>query len=402
MPDPNAQPRPFAAPVAPQFATPDEPAPPMAAKALFSGSLVVDATDPRATVPETVLLLPGGAFYGRDGRGPWLVKDATAVIAATDSQAAGTDLVIDYDHQSDLAAVAGTGGRAPAAGWITALTPAENGAIRAQVEWTQEARRAIAAREYRYLSPVFAHDNTGRVIRLLRAGLTNTPNLALPALNTEMTAMDTLGIAQPSAAGSPTETTAAEPKTNAASLSDRLATLLGLSIPAPDEAIVAQVRQLMSRPQPLPVVRAALGLPDMATTDEIVTALKAQANTAAGADSVGQAETALAAQVTTLQSQLHAVLRDRAEADVEAMVRQGRVLPSERETLVTLAMCQPDHFQAIARARPVLLEPGALLTGSPPRRGADASLSRDEQAVCRQLGLESGAFRQALTAEACQ
>ena len=40
----------------------------------------------------------------------------------------------------------------------------------------------IRSREYRYLSPVFQHIGDGRITRILRAALTNNPNLELTAL----------------------------------------------------------------------------------------------------------------------------------------------------------------------------------------------------------------------------
>jgi len=45
------------------------------------------------------------------------------------------------------------------------------------------------AREYRYVSPVFQFDpKDGSVTRLLRAGLTNNPNLHLTAIAASCTA----------------------------------------------------------------------------------------------------------------------------------------------------------------------------------------------------------------------
>jgi phage I-like protein len=360
-------------------------------------ALPPDAEAGTAPVPESVLLLPPGAFYGRDGRGPWRVVDPQAVIAASRALAAGADLVIDYDHQSDFAAVAGTGGRAPAAGWITGLTVAADGGIRARVHWTVQARRAIAAREYRFLSPVFAHDAAGRVIRLLRAGLTNTPNLALPALNMEMRAMDEIPASPPPAAGTPL----APEGHDAPSLADSLAALFGLPVPVSEQAILDHAERLAARPDPLRLVRDLLGLPADAAPDRVAAALAEQADRAERA-------MALEGRVTALQSQLTNVLQRRVEDDVDRLIAEGRVLPAERDSMISLAASQPQHFRAIARARPVLVEPGALLAGGPPARarrsdGSGASgLSRDELAVCRQLGLDGGTFRQALDAEARQ
>ena len=76
---------------------------------------------------------------------------------------------------------AGPGG----GGWIAALE-ARNGALWGKVEWTERGREAgTTSREYRYLSPVFLHskDSPQRILQLLSAGLTNSPNLRMTALN---------------------------------------------------------------------------------------------------------------------------------------------------------------------------------------------------------------------------
>ncbi|MDD3770481.1 MAG: phage protease [Sulfuricurvum sp.] len=63
------------------------------------------------------------------------------------------DIVVDYEHQTLL------GNTAPASGWIKKAPvslKAENGDLFAKIEWTEKAAAHIAAKEYRYLSPVFA------------------------------------------------------------------------------------------------------------------------------------------------------------------------------------------------------------------------------------------------------
>ncbi len=53
------------------------------------------------------------------------------------------------------------------------------------MDWTAKARNSISEREYRYLSPVFTYDDTGRIHRFSSFGLTNKPNLLIKALNAE-------------------------------------------------------------------------------------------------------------------------------------------------------------------------------------------------------------------------
>lgn len=131
-------------------------------------------------VPDWVEVLPPGpSVQGRDGR-TWSYEP-TAVMAAT--LAHGVDLPFDYLHATELKAPQGDD--APAAGWVREYRLNERGAMEARVDWTERARNAIAAREYRYVSPVFLFDQAGRIHRFSSFGLVNKPNLAIRALNAE-------------------------------------------------------------------------------------------------------------------------------------------------------------------------------------------------------------------------
>jgi phage I-like protein len=57
-----------------------------------------------------------------------------------------------------------------------------NGETWARIEWNADAAQRITDK-WRYLSPVFDFDASGRVFRLAAVGLTNQPNLFLRALN---------------------------------------------------------------------------------------------------------------------------------------------------------------------------------------------------------------------------
>jgi phage I-like protein len=126
--------------------------------------------------PEWFRLLPLGRVQLGDGREAFTVtpESLTAIVQAFKSR--GVDLVIDYEHQS------ATGERAPAAGWIKELE-ARNDGLWARVEWTQTAQSYLAAKEYRYFSPVVRLNKAREVTALLHAALTNVPAMNnLPAL----------------------------------------------------------------------------------------------------------------------------------------------------------------------------------------------------------------------------
>ncbi|MFN3676796.1 MAG: phage protease [Sphingomonas pseudosanguinis] len=126
---------------------------------------------PATSIPEWVHLLPAGQVRTVDGRGPYTVSDMTALCAAS---MAGGKLALDENHATDLAAPKGLS--APARGWIVALQARRDG-IWGKVEWTPEGRKLVPG--YRGISPVIRHDKqSGRIDAILRASLTNTPNLS--------------------------------------------------------------------------------------------------------------------------------------------------------------------------------------------------------------------------------
>lgn len=123
--------------------------------------------------PDWIHLLPLGEIKAVDGRA-WRNIDPQAVVNAT--RAIGRDLPIDYDHATDIGKT--TGAPAPAAGWITAVEARADG-IWGKASWTERGRAALAAREWRFISPVFLFDKATGVIRsILRAALTNDPAIA--------------------------------------------------------------------------------------------------------------------------------------------------------------------------------------------------------------------------------
>ena len=117
-----------------------------------------------------------GEISARDGR-VFKASDVDAIIAAT--RARQLDVVIDFDHASELKAPKGD--RAPAAGWIKAFEN-RSGEIWARVEWTSEAARAVRAGEYRFVSPAFKTDKDKNIMFITSVALVNQPALYLDAI----------------------------------------------------------------------------------------------------------------------------------------------------------------------------------------------------------------------------
>jgi phage I-like protein len=127
-------------------------------------------------VPTRILLVPWGDV--KSGKGPFRVTDESLPAVLSMWRERGRDMVIDYEHQSMGGEFAAPEGKAPAAGWVKsmALEAVPGEGIYANVEWTSRAQQMLAAREYRYLSPVvLVRKSDGIVVDIVSAALTNTP-----------------------------------------------------------------------------------------------------------------------------------------------------------------------------------------------------------------------------------
>ncbi len=134
-------------------------------------------------LPDRVDLVPAGAkITGVDGR-IFYNPRPQAVVDWLNQR--GRDLVLDFEHATELKAPKGD--PAPAAAWIHDYRVEQDGRITGAVKtWTPAGEAAVLNREYRYLSPALAISRTtGNVVGIQSVGLTNKPNLAIPALNHE-------------------------------------------------------------------------------------------------------------------------------------------------------------------------------------------------------------------------
>ena len=309
--------------------------------------------DQSAAAPEWIELLPAGVFYGRDGRGPFRLDDPTAVIASTTAMQMNAGIPIDYDHATDFGAPEGR--PAPAAGWIRELE-VRDGAVWGRVEWTARAASSIVAREYRYVSPVFQFDpKDGTVTRLLRAGLTNNPNLHLTAI-------------------AASHTTAAENETRDERMefpTQELRDLLNLDGDASVADVVAKVREL----------RAAA---DAASSQSTST----HAHDPAHYVAIAEFERAL----TELNALKAERARERAAHTVEDAIRAGKIVPAQREWAIAYCAADARGFQAFAAKQPSIIGENLGLSGTPPADRRAGMLNAAELAICAQLGLKHSEF----------
>jgi phage I-like protein len=325
--------------------------PPLPRARLLACAAVPAATAAGAPV-ERVQLLKLGRNEMRDGRGAMVVADAAhaqKIVEATRRYSGSADIPIDYDHQLVFAAVPGVGGTAPAAGWITPSDlVVEADGIWAAVRWTEEARAKLAAGEYRYLSPVVERDErTHRVLRLLCAGLTNSPAI-------------------------------------------------------PDLAAVASTQE---DSMDMTAIAVALGLPETATVEEIVAAIAAMKETAITPASVAEQVTAAvapvkaqletaAAQVTDLTRQLTELRGKRAEVVVASAVAAGKITPAQRDWWLERAAADLAGTEAYLETAPVILPPGETVPGSA-RPGASDEPTAVQVEVARKLGIDPQKMKEA-------
>lgn len=343
-------------------------------KSLHLVELQAPPKDGSAPTSQWVQLLPSGTFYGRDGRGPYTV-DPAAVVATTRDWYWDTAMPLDYEHQIEFAK--DNGQPAPASGWVSGFEARDDG-VWAQVQWTQRAAVAIAAREYRYISPVFFHDPDGRVLSLESAALTNRPNLTLKALSR----------AQSSAVG------AKEPQ-----MSDFKAIAMALGLPpdATEATITAHAAAMTAA-----VKQAGTMLQAPEGPEGLVKAAQTVAAKAACADTPDPAKFVPMSVHDSLSKELSSLKTAQAAAQSAALVEEakaaGKVTPAMETWAKDYASANPDGFKAWTALAPDLRPGGgkeSMASGGHPGGSDKSALSPVEKAVCAAMGISEDEYKKA-------
>lgn len=338
------------------------------------GTTAADAGGP----PEWVHLVPAGSFSGRDGRGPYRL-DADAVIARF--HGGGVDLPVDYEHQ--MLSAAEKAGPVPAAGWITDLEERPDG-LWGRVRWTERAAELLAAREYRYVSPVFRHLSDGTIVELLGAGLVHAPNLHLAAAASR----------EDIAAHAPEtgEAAPAEPDLRAA-----LAELLGLPDDAGIGAAIEAVLSLKARAALLDQVAEVLGLPVPLSVPQVDVIVAAARSLRARAETPDPAAWVPLAQHRALAEELAALQREVADREAAAAVaeavRAGKLPPALAEWAQGYARRDPDGFRAFVAAAPAFAPTGRLDRPEPRQAPEASDVIAAAEALMRQAAEEGRRMR---------
>jgi phage I-like protein len=320
--------------------------------------------------PEWVHLVPAGTFKGADGRGPYRLADAQGVIQA--SMAAGK-LVLDENHSTDVAAVAGQ--PAPARAWIVEMQARDDG-IWGRVEWTEAGSALMADKAYRAISPVFRHQKDGTITQLLRAALTNDPNLTqLQSLHTREHEMDPAKLRQ----------------------------LLGLPDTADEAAILAAVTAnkdaVSAHATQLASIATAAGLDAKLAPDALATALQ---TARAGAGDVARMATTIAGlegQIATMRAEtsLHA-----AKTYVDAQIKLGKPINALRDHYIARHQVDPAAVEKEIAGLPVINAGGVSLNAAGGGGGAPDADGLDDmdKTVAHKMGLDPAKFAKTKKASA--
>lgn len=298
---------------------------------------------PEATVPDWVALVPAGEVNGRDGRA-WINDIPDAVIAAFDES--GLDIPVDFEHATELKAPKGE--QAPATGWVKELQ-SRGGELWGRVEWTARGREAVSSKEYRYLSPVIVFDRaTNRIVRLTSVGLTNRPNLHLPALNRQQQ-QEEVSMNQEQFAA--------------------LLRALGLAPNATAEQALNQVTALSGD------LAAALNRAGQPSLDKFVPRVDYEL-------ALNRASTA-EQKLTAIQEH---ILDTAINAEIDTALKAGKITPATVE--YHKAQCRMegglDRFKAFCQAAPTVAEE-SVLSGKKPG-DTDTALNAEEAKVAAMFG----------------
>lgn len=321
--------------------------------------------------PKWVQLFQPGVNAPADGRAPWKLTYPKAVILASQ-----LPMPIDYDHGADRDPTQTMNSRA--AGWIEELAdhgPNNEPGLWARVDWTPDGEKAVASKDYRFLSPSFLHTKTGNEItQVLRAALTNAPALHLKAL-ASVQQMETSNLTLEEflaqlrkALGLPDTATA----------DDCIKSISSLKNGTP--AVCSQMASIME----------ASGLSKDTKVDDTVVAaicakLKTPALAATGSDQQKQIDE-LQKQVASLTA---AQAAGTAADAVEKAIASGKITPAQKDWAVGYAARDPKGFDEFIGKAPVVLKDGKTVETTVP----EGELTETEKKVCALTGLSEEAFK---------
>ena len=281
-------------------------------------------------------LVPIGAFAGRDCRS-WTNSDPEAVINNTT-----LPFVLDIDHASELTP------NTEASGWVTKLKIQEDH-IFGWLEFNALGKKAVDEKRYKFYSPAFNVTKDGVLLDLSSMGLTNKPNLYVPALNKTQD----------------NETT--PPKKDDTMLAALLAAL-GLAADADQSTAIDAIKDLKA-------ASVATKTPDLnsfvpkATHNQVVTEL----NTAN-------------AKLAGLETAKH---QEAVETAINTAITDKKIAPADKEFYT--ACCSTEQgladFNKFAATKAPVIGDSNLPDKSPNKDAKDTELNSEQQGILAQMGV---------------
>lgn len=341
---------------------------------------------------------PAGKFLPADGRAmdvaSWYIDAALATEVIARHAARGQPSVIDYEHQTLHKEK--NGQPAPAAGWLHGLRWIEGRGLFGEVEWTEDAKAQISAKQYRYFSPVFEYSRPeGHVLAIHMGAVTNHPGLHgleplsllaaataafLPA-SQEHLPMNPLLLAVLAALDLPNTT-------------DEKAAMAALTAVGSIKDLQAKAAAAEHHAQVATAVCTALALPADAKPETVTAALTA---------ATGKADPTRYVPVETvqqLQTQIAALTAKQQEAEIDALIQpaleDGRLLPALEPWARDLGKSNMAALTSyLEKQQPIAALTGTQTKGHPPATTAkgDAQLSAQELAVCSAMGLSPEQYK---------
>jgi len=338
-----------------------------------------------------IQLFPAGEFRAIDGRPKdathWYIDAALASALIADFEARQNRTVVDYEHQTLLAAQ--NGQPAPAAGWFGKLEWRDSGLWAIDVDWTERATAMIDSGEYKYISPVFSYDKkTGAVKRLINAALTNNPALD---------GMDAVAASQFFSDPSTQEKLTMDID----ELLNSVRWLLNLPTLATPEEIAAELQKAVELIKAGNPETAAAGFSVVSLIDTRnmqIAALTNQAPDPAKFVPIATFED-VKAQLTALTNQVNA---EKVTGLVTAALSDGRLLPAQENWARDLGGKDLAALTAyLDTARPFIALTASQTGGEGPAGDQDvAELTADQLAVCTAMGVSPDDFKKTLQGQA--
>ncbi len=281
-------------------------------------------------------LVPIGAFTGRDGRS-WINSDPEAVINNTT-----LPFVLDIDHASELTA------NTEASGWVTQLKIQEDH-IFGWLEFNALGKKAIDEKRYKFYSPAFNVTKDNVLLDLSSMGLTNKPNLYVPALNKAQDNQTT-------------------PQQKDDPMLPELLAALGLSADA-DQATALNAIKALKTAKPDPQMPDLNHFVPQATHSQVVTELNA-ANT----------------KLAKLETEKH---NEAVETALNAAIKDKKIAPADKAFYANYCSTEQglaDFNKFVSTKAPVIGD--SNLPDKPAQKdGKDTELNSEQQGILAQMGV---------------